>query len=354
VKNADARYRKLRVAPLIAAFAFLAACGSDAQQQGQGSEGDGLLEQDVEMSMVTFAPIEDSSMIGYEIFLEEVEQAFDGKLAINYLGGEEAIAAFEQPDAVRSGVVDIVFTGATYPEGIVPVAAAMDGSLLTPAEERAEGVFDEWQNIYRNDMNAVYLGRFLVNRLHHLWTDFEVSGIDDFKGKTFRASPAQQPLVEGLGASAVVMSPGDVYTALERGVVDGFGWPSVGMLDLGLGPLTSQRIDPGFYAGAGVMLVNAAKFDAMPEAAQEELIAIGERVEERVAEEFTKLSEQETEQMKAEHGIEVFTLEGEEAEEYQQLAYDALWEKILDQAPEQGQKLYEATYEGRELAPPLQ
>ena len=51
-----------------------------------------------------------------------------------------------------------------------------------------------------------------------------------------------------LGANVVTTPPGEVYTALERGVVDGYGWPILGIFDLGWQEKTKYRVDPGFYA----------------------------------------------------------------------------------------------------------
>lgn len=331
----------------------LAACGSSGGTVAAGA-GDELLGEQVTFKIVSFTSVESKHMFGYEVFLEELEKSFGDTLQIDYLGAGEVIDPFEQPDAVRSGVVDIVFTGATYPEGVVPVAPAMEGSLLTPAEERNEGVFDMWQKVYEEQLNSVYLGRFLVNRVQHLYTGYQISNLDDFKGRTFRASPAQEPLLKELGASAVILSPGEVFTSLERGVIDGYGWPSVGMVDLGLGPLTAYRIDPGFYSGAGIMLMNADAMARLPEAAQEEMLKVAERVETRVAEEMRQLVEAETEQIKSEFGVEILVLEGSEAERYQELAYSGLWNQVLEASAEEGQEFYNATFEGRTIEPPLQ
>lgn len=310
--------------------------------------------EEVTFKMVSFTSVESKHMFGYQVFLEEIEKSFGDKLKIEYLGAGEAIDPFEQPDAVRNGVVDIVFTGATYPEGVLPVAPAMEGSLLTPAAERSEGVFDMWQKVYKEQLNSVYLGRFLVNRLQHLYAGFDVSGLGDLKGRTFRASPAQEPLLKELGASAILMSPSEIFTSLERGVIDGYGWPSVGMVDLGLGPLTEYRIDPGFYSGAGIMLMNADAMARLPEPAQEEMLKIGERVETRVAEDMRQLAQEETEQIKSEFGVKILTLEGDEAKRYQELAYSGLWDQVLEASPQEGQEFYDATFKGRPLEAPLQ
>ena len=37
------------------------------------------------------------------------------------------------------------------------------------------------------------------------------------------------------------------YTALERGVVDGYGWPVTGIFDLGWEKVTKFRMEPPFY-----------------------------------------------------------------------------------------------------------
>ncbi len=51
-------------------------------------------------------------------------------------------------------------------------------------------------------------------------------------------------------------APGEVYTALERGVVDGYGWPVLGIFDFGLEKVTKFRLDPGFYSVDVNLMVN--------------------------------------------------------------------------------------------------
>jgi hypothetical protein len=42
-----------------------------------------------------------------------------------------------------------------------------------------------------------------------------------------------------------------VYTALERGVIDGYGWPIHALFDLNWQEKTKFRVDPGFYNAEG-------------------------------------------------------------------------------------------------------
>ena len=61
----------------------------------------------------------------------------------------------------------------------------------------------------------------------HFFTVNPVSGIDDFKGLKLRVSNdhVMNGLVEGLGANPTVVSFGELYSALQTGVVDGAEQP---------------------------------------------------------------------------------------------------------------------------------
>ena len=61
----------------------------------------------------------------------------------------------------------------------------------------------------------------------HFFTVNPVSGIDDFKGLKLRVSndPVMNGMVEGLGANPTVVSFGELYSALQTGVVDGAEQP---------------------------------------------------------------------------------------------------------------------------------
>ena len=61
----------------------------------------------------------------------------------------------------------------------------------------------------------------------HFFTNFDIAGIDDLAGKKIRVSndPVMVGMVEGLGASATVVAFGELYSALQTGVVDGAEQP---------------------------------------------------------------------------------------------------------------------------------
>ena len=87
-----------------------------------------------------------------------------------------------------------------------------------------------------------------------------------------RCSPTLIGFIKKLGGQPVVIPPTEVYTALERGVVDGYVFPAALIRDWGWEKLTKYIVNPGFYNGANVVLVNQKKWDRLPDSLQKILI----------------------------------------------------------------------------------
>jgi TRAP-type C4-dicarboxylate transport system substrate-binding protein len=125
-----------------------------------------------------------------------------------------------------------------------------------------------------------------------------------------------------------------VLTALERGVVDGYGWPAIGMFDLGWGAHTKYRIDPGFYNVVVNVLVNLDKWKSLrpdQRAFLERMAGWLEQenvrwVAERKAADEKKIKEA---------GIQIIDL----GPNHRKLAYDAYWDALLKRAPEPTKEL---------------
>jgi TRAP-type transport system periplasmic protein len=136
----------------------------------------------------------------------------------------------------------------------------------------------------------------------------------------------------------VQTAPGEVYTALERGVVDGYGWPITGIFDLGWQEKTKYRVDPGFYSAEVSILVNKSKWDSLTDEQREILRKAGARAEDEAASYFSQENKKDIERQAA-AGIQVIKLDGAVAKNYLDKAYEAGWAGIVRQSPEHGPKL---------------
>ena len=91
----------------------------------------------------------------------------------------------------------------------------------------------------------------------HLYLNKQITA-PDLTGLKLRITPVYRDFFQALGATVVQTAPGEVYTSLERGVVDGYGWPITGIFDLGWHEKTKYRVDPGFYTAEVSILINKA------------------------------------------------------------------------------------------------
>ena len=111
-------------------------------------------------------------------------------------------------------------------------------------------------------MNAIFLARMVDNNPFHLYLNKKITK-PDLTGLKIRITPVYRDFFQALGATVVQTAPGEVYTALERGVVDGYGWPITGIFDLGWQEKTKYRVDPGFYTAEVSILVNKSAWDKL-------------------------------------------------------------------------------------------
>src|SRR4030042_805656 len=95
-----------------------------------------------EIKMVTFLPKDDINLTAWWAFAEEVNKKSNGEVVIKFMGGPEAIPAFKQFEAVRTGVVDMIFSAESYYGGAVTGAAYTHLSQIPPMEERKVGYYD--------------------------------------------------------------------------------------------------------------------------------------------------------------------------------------------------------------------
>lgn len=101
------------------------------------------------------------------------------------------------------------------------------------------------------------------------WFRKEVTSLDQFKGMKLRYPGIAGRVFQKLGASVQLIPAGEIYLALERGVIDAteFAQPSVD-LALGFHQVAKHYYFPGWHQPStiGNFAVNKAKWDALDEA----------------------------------------------------------------------------------------
>ncbi len=268
-------------------------------------------------------------------FVEKVNEAGEGVVQIEVRGGPEAIGMFQQPDAVRDGIVDMVYTPGSFYGGSLPEKDAMVASNLTAVETRENGGTALIDEIHQEKMGLKYLGWFDSGVCYNLWTrnepSFDTDGNLEVEGLKLRGNAVYNAFFTNyLGAQVIDLPTGEVYAALQRGVVDATGWTQIGLIDLKWNEFLNYRIEPCFFSTDLGVIVNLEKWNSLSDEAKQILqdVAVQHEKDSVAAlrtkrdEDFAALDEQ---------GMNVVELQGEARADYLAAAREKTWERMREQ-----------------------
>ncbi len=272
-----------------------------------------------------------------DIVRQNVAKQYPGELEIQYTGGPEVIPNREQVEALRNGLVDMVFTTDGYYTSALPEVNALSLTQIKPWEERARGVNDFLNKGHETKLNSFYLGRMGSGIPFVLYLNKPITSAD-LSGLKIRCSPTHINFLKKLGAQPLVIPPPDVYTALERGLADGFIWPAGLIRDWGWQEVTKYIVTTNFYMAVNVVLVNKDKWDTIPGHLQTLLVKSQVQAEHYAVERGINHVEKEFAAFRKQ-GIKFIDLPAFEAEKFKTTAYEQLWKVVVKKAPENGPKL---------------
>ena len=261
-----------------------------------------------------------------EAFIEEAAKRSGGRLKIEFVGGPEAIPQAQLGESLKRGVIDMTLVPAQFYAADMPEIQIMKLSPLTPEEERTKGVTAYWDELHREKMNARYLNRLGGVMNFHLFLNEPIETAD-LTGLTIRSAPAYNRFLQSLGAAPVSIPGPEIYSAMQRGVVDGFVYPNLGVTDLALQEVTKYRVIPGFYQIEFVTLVNLDTWNKLPQDLQEIMETIAVEQEKSTAQSFGKLIADE-DSLRKSQGMEDITLPDAEAKKLLDAAEETGWAEI--------------------------
>ncbi len=169
----------------------------------------------------------------------------------------------------------------------------------------------------------------------HFFTVKEIAGIEDLKGMKLRVSndPVMNGLVEGLGASPTVVSFGELYSALQTGVVDGAEQPIANYKSNAFPEVAPTMILDGHTLGAVQVIITDEAWAKLTEDQQAILMEAGTYA----SEQNRKISE-----TKENEVLEALKAEGVNIVEVNDIAP---WQEATKKVIEENTKGYEELYQ---------
>ena len=286
--------------------------------------------------------------IPYRIWVETVDQMvakkYPGELKIQYIGGPEAVKTPDQMQAVQRGMVDICYTANAFYVSLLPEVDAMKLSEFNPTEERARGAWAFYNDLHKR-VKLYYLGRLGHDQKFYLYLNKPIKTAD-LHGLNIRVSPMYLQVIKGLGGNPVVISLADTYTALERHVVDGYCFVTVGVRDYGYQKVTKYIVDVPFYRGPNPIVMNLATWNKLPKKLQDLLTEATIEAEKKAVARFEELQAKER-PLLIKEGIQVIELPPAEKERFLKVAYDEGWKDVIQQCPKTGPELKKLLTRGK-------
>ena len=259
-----------------------------------------------------------------------------GIAQINFIGGPKAIPTFEVGTSVKNGVVEMAMSTGAFYTNLMPEADFLKLTQITIAEQRKNGAFDYINKVWNQKANMAYLARMVEDQPFHLYLNKKIDK-PDLTGLKIRITPVYRDFFASLNANVVTTPPGEVYTALERNVVDGYGWPIGGIFDLNWQEKTKYRVDPGFYDAEVSILMNLDAYKKLQPKQKAFLEKQMLALEAMNTVWKTYAAEETARQEKA--GIQVIRFDAAGTKTYVDKAYDAGWANAMKANPEFAKKL---------------
>ncbi len=215
-----------------------------------------------------------------EQYHKQVEKAAAGELKLSQ-AGPEVVPPLEQLNPVSAGVFDLLFSHGAYHAGSNGLLMGVDALKLDPGKLRESGLFDYISNNYEKRHGLKLLALTPTGRNgYHMVLKSLPDPETGLKGRKIRGTATYHPLIKKLGGSPVVLTFGQIFTALEKGVVDGYCWPVYGLLATKFYEAGAKFVmRPTLGVSRSFTLINAKAFDKLPKKLQTILVEEGKKVE---------------------------------------------------------------------------
>lgn len=202
-----------------------------------------------------------------EPFLEKMEsEVTDVDIT---LMGPETVPPFEQLDPVARGLFDMLYTNGAYHFNDIGVGMALDAMTGDTEALRSAGVMKAVDEAYQGIGLKLIAVFFDMNGYHIMLK--EPVGDDGLTGRRIRGTPIYHPAIEALGGAPVVLPGGEIYSALERGVVDGAAWPTVGAVAFKWYEVADYYMRPTFGQVSHMLLMNLDTWNSLSDTQRAEI-----------------------------------------------------------------------------------
>lgn len=247
----------------ITATSGLIACNSSSETIDANSD------ETIVLRMSHFMPAPSAmNTQAFEHWARKIEEESKGRLKILNFPGATLSKPDTTYDAATKGTIDIGVQLQGYTSGRFPLSQIAE---LPGMSNSASQMSCLMQTLYDNgtladeykDSHVLALYGLGPGVLH---SNKPIATPEDMKGMRIRRpSAVAGDIIESMGAAPVGIPATDIYTSLQRGVIDGLSLPWDGVPVFRLDELVKNHTNIAFYSSSFVMNMNQEKYDSLPD-----------------------------------------------------------------------------------------
>ena len=274
----------------------LSGCG-DSEDRASSEKTDSVFEKKIyKWKMVTTWP-KNLPGLGFaaENFSKLVDKMSGGRLLIKVYGAGQLVPALEVFDAVSQGTAQIGHGSAYYWKGKVQTAALF---TTVPFGLNAQemnswlhygGGIELWKELYE-PFNLVPLAAGNTGVQMAGWFNREINSIEDLKGLKMRIPGIGGEVISKLGVETVNIPGGELYTAMQTGVIDATEWVGpYNDLALGFHQVAKYYYYPGWQEPGPTLelIINKQLYDSLPQDLQAIIEVAARAINQDMLDEYT-------------------------------------------------------------------
>jgi len=211
--------------------------------------------------------------LGWEAvrFAEDIGKLSDGQFTVKFFEPGALIPANEGFDATSKGSVDMAWSTAGYDVGKYPALAYFTAVPFGPT--LGEYMAWMWHHGGAEIRDRIY-EKHNIKTMHCLaigpetsgWFKNEITDLEQLRGLKMRFFGLGARVMQKLGVSTQLLAGGDIFPALEKGVIDAteFSMPAMD-IKYGFYQIAKNNYFPGWHqqVSIGVLEINMDKWNSL-------------------------------------------------------------------------------------------
>jgi len=282
------------------------------------------------------------STLGFETLRDELAARTNGNFVFQLHYGETLAPAKENLDGLKIGAFEAAWGVTPYAPGKQPAVSALELPFL-PMETLA-AVAKVHERYYRlpevtkefSTWNSTYLAAVVLPHYEFMGRGKVPDQLDDWKNRRLRAPGGAGKVMEKIGAVPTSMPAPDIYSALERGLIEAVALDYYAFVSYRINELSTWYTKGfGLYSPATQILASTPSFDALPPQYKRLLSELGPRATDKMVQELNKIDDEAEAEFKK-RGMKMVTLTPQVRQKILQDTQQTVWSDWVKEVTPRG------------------